>query len=412
MAATVPRPPNICWITETFYPPIVGGQEFLAHALTQGLARKGCGVQVITRQTRPQSAPFERLGDVAVTRIAPAGILKGHGWKAVFPLIRYLVNLASLLIRERRRYDIIVVSSIKIMPLVVVPLCRLLGKSCILRAESIFELSEAISAESLSSMGGSLGKAALALLGAVRNRMLRGADRVIAISTEIEQKLLSIGVRGARIARIANAVDLARFHPVATEKKLELKKSLDLPPDRCHVIYVGRLSRAKGLPLLLAAWPAVLAAHPQLCLLIVGAGNVSFDDCESFLVDFIRTHRLENDVKLLGERKNVQEYLQAADLFLFPTEYEGFSLVLIEALGCGLPAVVTCVGAAPDFIEHGRNGFLFPPKDAQALIEAVDAAVRHRSQWDKIGEQARRTAERFDFPVIVERYVDLCRGLR
>ncbi len=404
-------PLRIWWITETFFPPIVGGQELLAHALTQGLARKGASVAVITRQTVPPSAEAEWLNDVHVQRISPAGFLKGRGWKALFPLLHYLAKLGWLLARQHRSYDVVIISSVKLMPLVVVPICRILGKTCILRAESIFELSEAISTESMQTMGKSGGNLLLSILTRLRTFALRRASTVVAISSEIRRKLVSLGVRGDHIADISNAVDLARFRPSTTVEKSLLKQTLGLPPDRIHSVYVGRLSRAKGLPMLIEAWPTIRAAHPDLCLLLVGSGNASFDNCEPFLREFVRDHGLENDVLFLGEKSQVEDYLRAADLFIFPSEYEGFSLVLVEAMACGLPGVVTRVGAAPDLIEHGESGYLFPPKDAQALKSAVAFAMARSADWNAVGARAHSIASRYDLPVITDRYLELCERL-
>lgn len=402
---------RIVWITETFYPPIVGGQERLAHFLTAGMAAAGASVAVITRQTIPPSPGHERIGDVEVQRIFPAGFLKGKGWKAALPLVQFLARLALLLYRKRKSYDVVIVSSVKLMPLVVVPMTLLLGKKSLLRAESIFELKEPISAESLGSMGKPGGRFLLNLLRHLRTAALRRASAVVAISGEIERQLRSTGIDPSRIVRIANAVDLRRFHPVTTDRKIALKRQLRFPASRQHVIYVGRLSRAKGLPLLLECWPAVLKSHPGACLLLVGSGNASFDDCEAQLQDFVRMSGLGNDVFFLGEHENVNEYLQAADVFVFPSEYEGFSLVLVEAMACGLPVVVSTVGGAPDIIQNGTNGFLFPPKEGASLIATLCLALESQDRWTEIGTRAHRTAKDFDFEVIVSRYMEQCRTL-
>jgi glycosyltransferase involved in cell wall biosynthesis len=113
----------------------------------------------------------------------------------------------------------------------------------------------------------------------------------------------------------------------------------------------------------------------------------------------------------LGESSSVHEFLQAADLFIFPTEYEGFSLALVEALGCALPVVVTAVGAAPDLIQEGQNGFLFPPKDSAAMVTALEAALAARQRWSEIGAAARASVTRFDLAVVADQYLALCREL-
>jgi glycosyltransferase involved in cell wall biosynthesis len=222
---------------------------------------------------------------------------------------------------------------------------------------------------------------------------------------------LNRGVQPPRIHDIPNAVDLQKFRPVGAEDKARLIQKLQLPADRTLAVFAGRLSRAKGLPMLIEAWPEIIARHPRLCLLVVGSGHISFDNCEAYVKEFTRKHQLADSVKFLGEHANINEYLQAADFFLFPTEYEGFSLALVEAMGCALPVVVTAVGAAPDLIRNGENGFLFAPKNPEAMTTAIDAALGARSRWPQIAAEARTSVGRFDLATVADQYLALCGSL-
>jgi glycosyltransferase involved in cell wall biosynthesis len=96
---------------------------------------------------------------------------------------------------------------------------------------------------------------------------------------------------------------------------------------------------------------------------------------------------------------------------VFPTEYEGFSLALAEAMGCALTVLATSVGAAPQLIQQGRNGFLFPPLQPQALIDAFEEALRARERWPAIGAAAREAVSEYDLDLIATRYAELCRSL-
>jgi glycosyltransferase involved in cell wall biosynthesis len=319
--------------------------------------------------------------------------------------------LAVLLLKEAGRYDIVVVSGAKVMPMIVVPICLLMRKKCILRVESFFELKEAVSSESLRDMSGVSARALVGSIDRVRQYLLRRSNAVIAISTEIHAGLLSRGISAARIHDIPNAVDLEKFRPVSAEEKLRLSQKLRLPTGRTLVIFAGRLSRAKGLPTLIEAWPTLIERHPELCLLVVGSGRISFDNCEDYVKELTRTRHLQNHVQFLGESSCVHEYLQASDLFVFPTEYEGFSLALVEALGCGLPVAVTSVGAAPDLIQDGKNGFLFPPKNSAAMLTTIEAALGARQRWPEIGAAARASVTRFNLSVVADQYLALCRDL-
>lgn len=404
------RAPVVFWLTEAFFPPLVGGQELIAAHLAQGLHARGFTVRVITRQTIPPSPSREDIEGVDVRRIYPAGMLKGKGFGAVFPVLGFLARLLWILIRDARRFDVLLVSGAKIMPLVVVPVCALLRKKCVIRAESYFELHETISTESMRTMGARRGRLLFGLLENMRNRVLRRANAVIAISAQINDELRKRGVDAANIVPLPNGVSLRKFRPASAPERSALRARLGLPDDgRPIVLYAGRLARAKGVPLLIEAWPTLVARHPELYLVLVGSGNRSFDDCEAQVKESVRQSGLERDVAFFPETDAVADYLQAADLWVFPTEYEGFSLALAEAMGCALTVLATSVGAAPQLIRHGHSGFLFPPKDTQALIDVVEEAMRNRDRWGAIGAAARQAVTQYDLDTIADGYAELCR---
>jgi glycosyltransferase involved in cell wall biosynthesis len=403
--------PVVYWLTEAFFPPLVGGQELIASHLAQGLFGRGFQVQVITRQTIPASLPRENVNGVDVRRVNPAGMLKGKGFRALVPVLGFLARLIWILIKDAPRYDVVVVSGAKIMPLVVIPLCALLRKKCVIRAESYFELHETISTESMRTMGSMRGKLLFNALENARNAVLRKADAVIAISAQIHEELLKRGVASTRIVPIPNGVSLRKFRPIGATDRTALRARLGIPNDRLIVLYAGRLARAKGVPLLIDAWPTLFANHPHLYLVVVGSGNRSFDDCEAQVKERVQQMGLERDVAFFPETDSVGDYLQAADAWVFPTEYEGFSLALAEAMGCALTVLATSVGAAPQLIQHGRNGFLFPPLETQALIDVFEEALRVRDQWPAIGAAAREAVMPYDLDSIATRYAELCRSL-
>jgi glycosyltransferase involved in cell wall biosynthesis len=404
--------PVVYWLTEAFFPPLVGGQELIAAHLAQGLQARGFQVQVITRQTVPASPARENIQGVEVRRINPPGMLKGRGFGAILPVLSFMARLAWILLKDAPQYDVVLVSGAKIMPLVVIPLCALLRKKCVLRVESYFELHETISTESMRTMGGGLGRFLFSLLETARNLALRRAHAIIAISAQINDELRKRGIEPDRIISLPNGVSLRKFHPVTPAERSALRLRLSLPDNgRPIVLYAGRLARAKGVPLLIEAWPALLANHPELYLVLVGSGNRSFDDCESQVKERVRQLGLERDIAFFPETEAVVEYLQAANLWVFPTEYEGFSLALAEAMGCALTVLATSVGAAPQLIQQGRNGFLFPPLDPQALIDAFEQALKLRDQWPAIGAAARETVSQYDLDLIATRYAELCLSL-
>src|ERR1700736_331985 len=86
------RAPVAYWLTEAFFPPLVGGQELIASHLSQGLYARGFQVHVITRQTLPASAARENIQGVDVRRINPPGVLKGRGFGAILPVLGFMAR--------------------------------------------------------------------------------------------------------------------------------------------------------------------------------------------------------------------------------------------------------------------------------------------------------------------------------
>ena len=94
--------PQIYWLTEEFFPPQIGGVEIMVSLLSQGLAKRGLGTRVITRQTVPPSPAAETIGTVSVRRIPPSGQIKGAGWQAIVRMLGYLSRLTRLLVSDRK----------------------------------------------------------------------------------------------------------------------------------------------------------------------------------------------------------------------------------------------------------------------------------------------------------------------
>jgi glycosyltransferase involved in cell wall biosynthesis len=158
-------------------------------------------------------------------------------------------------------------------------------------------------------------------------------------------------------------------------------------------IYTGRLVSYKGLSLLLKVWKEICCNHKNVLLLLAGTGGLDIHNCEAELREYVRSNRLEEHIRFLGPVENVPEYLQASDLFVFPTENDAFPSSVIEAMACALPVVTTPVGAIKTLIEHERNGLLVEPGDAQQLYKALDTLVSEKELASRLGQAARQTVQ-------------------
>lgn len=391
---------RVCILTETYHPE-VGGGETQARTLAEGLVSRGFSAIVLTRRSRPSSQKTEVLGGVAVHRLPPVG--SGH-----FKKWGLLLTSLSALIRLRHQYDLIFVSGFRVIGFSAVGAGKLLGKPCILKADSLGELSGEFFADGLATLhlkpSSLLFKAFLSL----RNRVLKQADGFVAMSSAVGDELLHHGVRPVVIQTIPNSVDTSRFRPAGECEKHTLRGKLGLPLHGKAVTFTGRLVSYKGLPLLLQVWRDIHHKYGDATLILSGSGGLDMHDCEAELRHYVRANHLQDSVRFAGNVRNVHEYLQASDIFVFPTENEAFGIALIEAMACGLPVITTAVGGVKDIVQHGENGLVVQAGDFGQLYGALDTLLADAALAARLGEAARRTAQdQYSQEWVTRQYVEL-----
>jgi glycosyltransferase involved in cell wall biosynthesis len=393
---------RVCMLAETFHP-VIGGCESQARLLAEQLTERGHQVMIVTRRTSSGLPASDRLGGVRILRVGPGGPGGFKRWPMVLTAL-------TTLFRMRREFDVVLVLGFRSLGLSA-GILRRWGKGCVLKAESNGEMSGDFFAPRLERLR--LGVASLpvrALIGR-RNRVLTRADAFIAISAAVEAELRSAGIPEAKITRIPNAVDSLVVRPADVEEKGQLRARLGFGAGDVLVTFTGRLVSYKGLPLLLRVWERVVADVPSARLVLVGAGGQDIHNCEDELRAFVRDRSMDDRVVFTGDVSNVHEYLQASDVFIFPTENEAFGISLIEAMSCGLPVVAASTGGITDIVEHGVDGILVPPGDDVATEAALRALLSDPEKATGLGVAARRTVKhRYSVDSVVDSYETLLRG--
>ena len=395
---------KICIFTETYYP-VVGGGETQAKLLANELADAGHPVTILTRRSDASLKRYERYGEIEVYRLSPAGSGQMRKWGLLLSSLPALVKL-------RARYDVIFVSGFRIIGISAVLAGKLLRKPVVLKSDSQGEMSGAYFEPGLKKVGFSRSNLLFKFFIGFRNSLLRTADAFSAISKEIAAEYRSNGVRAEKIHRIPNGVDTSCFFPSDAARKAFLRDRLNLPQSAKIVIYTGRLVSYKGLPLLLEAWNKIRLRHPDALLILVGSGGQDIHNFEDQLRAYVAAEGLEKVVMFTGAVQNVADYLQASDIFAFPTENEAFGASLVEAMACALPSAASSVGAVPDFIQHQHNGLLVEPRNFEQLHAALDSLLSDPAQASRLGAAALETArQRFSSDMVTAAYLSLFHGL-
>jgi glycosyltransferase involved in cell wall biosynthesis len=396
---------KICIFTETFFP-VVGGGETQARLLAKGLVDRGHKVMIVTRRSDPSLAKVDRYGDIPVYRLPPIGSQHLKKWGL-------LLSSFPFLYRSHRGYDIIIVSGFRVIGIAAVIVSILLNKKCLLKADNNGEMSGKFFEGGLEKAGLKFNQPFVKAFLWLRNGILKRADGFVAISSQISEEYMANGVHPpSKIHCIPNSVDTAVFFPVDVKKKNELKQMLGLNQKEILVAYTGRLVSYKGLPELLRVWSRIAGKHPNAGLMLVGGGSLDIYSCEARLKEFVLSNDLEESVFFCGEVHNVHEYLQAADIFVFPTRKEAFGISLIEAMACGLPVIATQVGGLKDILVDGQNGLVVEPGNEEELFSALDALILDRPRAVALGVSALQTVRtRYSTERVTGEYEQLVKSL-
>jgi glycosyltransferase involved in cell wall biosynthesis len=212
---------------------------------------------------------------------------------------------------------------------------------------------------------------------------------VIAVSTDLYEQALRLGVAPERCTLIPNAIDEKVFARQGPPAQAALRAQYQVPPGRLVVGAVGRLSPEKAFNNLIHAVHTLIQQGLDLELWIAGSGPAQAD--LQALIDHLQ---LGERVRLLGFVDDTLGLYEALDLFVLSSLREGLPNVVLEAMAMRVPVVSTRVAGVPALIDDGRNGLLCPPGNVAELTAAIRGAVGDPARRAALAEAGRGTIER------------------
>ncbi len=226
----------------------------------------------------------------------------------------------------------------------------------------------------------------------------RRADRIICVSDGVRVPLLEdFKIEPDRAQVIYNPIDIEETLSLADEAVAH--RFFDGEDGRCVIVTVGRLTRQKNHELLIDAVARCRRQVPAR-LLIVGEG-----ECEHRLRRRVDRLGLGDHVDFVGFQPNPFKWMKRADIFVLSSSWEGFGVVLVEAMVCGTPCVSTDCDSGPnEIVVHDRSGKLVPEGDVDALSRAIVEVAVDGDLRGGLAREGSKAARRFDHSLIVERY--------
>ena len=234
----------------------------------------------------------------------------------------------------------------------------------------------------------------------------RQADRILTISqgsrTEVTQLFKLPPHQVAHIYNPVNLSQIQRSHQTTSENHTQ---PLLLSNSSKYIVAVGRLQHQKGFEYLLQALHICQQQHglDDLNLIILGEGNL-----RPQLEQQIQTLQLQEHVTLAGFVENPWCYIQAAEVFVLSSLWEGFAHVVVEAMACNVPVVATACDYGPqEIIDNNVTGILVQPQDADALAQAIAHIITNPIQAENLVKNAAKRAQDFDAAKITHEYENL-----
>ena len=174
------------------------------------------------------------------------------------------------------------------------------------------------------------------------------------------------------------------------------------------VIAAGRLTHQKNFASLIRSWNSVVKNHPDWSLEIYGDG-AEYNN----LLTLISNLKLEKHVFLKGHSYNILEEMANASIFTLTSTFEGFGLVIVEAMSCGLPVIsYNCPCGPKDIISDGTDGFLVPLNDEQCLAEKINLLIENEALRKQMSEAALIKSQKFTAKEVISIWMNLFNTLK
>ncbi len=378
---------KICLVSKEYPDEVIGGIGSYTAGMAKALAEKGHIVHVLSYSTDNQRVYLD--GNVVVHKMSP-WILR-HAWAK-----RYFGNLlhsfyVALKIRNLiNEYSVEVVEVpefaaegfvYSILPRRKAPL--------IVRLHTPLKIVEKTNAAKHST----LGYLYIGLLNWMERASILRADAVTSPShalAEVCREELNLGNLPIHI--FPNPVDAEYFTPPKAAEPGKI------------VLYVGQLGHRKGVDIFREVIPIIWKTHPEARFLFVGSdqGYDSTSSMQDYILQFIPTGQRQN-IAFLGNKtwQELRDLYRTAQVCVFPSRFENFPQVCLEAMSCGCLVIGSTSGGMPEIIVDGINGFLAEPGDVNQLCELINRCLS--SELPEIKEAARkRITEAFSLPRVAD----------
>jgi len=394
--------------------PDTGGQIVVVIELSKGLVKHGYQVDILTRQFEglPQIEPIN--DDVRIVRIPCGG--------SEFIPKEYLIRELPVLIEgftkycqdNKLEYEFID-SHYWDAGFVGVKLSEKFGIPHVFTPHSLGVWKQRNMEEAAVREGEKLDESAVEREFNYKERndtekvIMQGVNRVIA-TTPQQQAIIrdDYGISNNKIAVIPPGFDADKYHIMTGAEVQEVKDKFNLPSK--FVLSVGRIASNKAYDLLVKAMKPVVDNVPDANL-VFAIGSQNPTDVEKEQKEVLRKLSMdlgiEERVVFYGHVAELEQFYNAAEVFVMPSVYEPFGMVAIEAMACGTPAVVTDKSGLKYFLQNGDDAQVIDPLDTNTMASVITSLLKDKKKHSDMGQKGYKTAmDNFTWEMIARKTLD------
>jgi glycosyltransferase involved in cell wall biosynthesis len=369
------------------FEPTTGGTTRQSRNQAEALAARGASVTIVTQRLFASWPRRERSGPIVVQRLGP----QRRDPKAMKVLV---ARLAWWLRRRHREIDVVQV--IMYPDFVVSAWLAGLADRTVMCWAGLGDATDVLEPTN---------RPVRAMARALRRRIILRATHV-ALTPALRDELTGLGIE--RVAVIPTPIDLEAFRPPTPDERRAARRDLRIGDDQLAIVYVGHLRALKRVDRLVDAVAMRVRAGVDAKLFLAGDSRADLDDRSAALHAQVARAGLEERVAFVGAVPDVRPILHAADVFVLPSDREGLSNSLLEAMACGL-ACIAPPSAGGDQVLDASSGIVPPSNDPRELAAALatldDPEVRAR-----LGAGARRAVTAYSLDSVIDRYERLYEG--
>lgn len=343
------------------YPPHIGGVSSHTYLLSRELVKRGDEVYVLTY-------PHPDVKDTGGVKVETAFAPNIKGLRGLFFFISSTFKLMSMV----RRFNIELIHAHFLLPPGLIGVCvgSLLGKKTAVTAHGSDLMIQAKNP----------------ILRSLIKFVLKKADYVLVVNQTLNDKVLEFGITQDKVYITPNAVDVEKFNP----QKKELPSGVKMSHDKPVLLFVGNLVFQKGVKYLLES-KKLMKSDAEL--LIVGDGPLRQELEMKVQNDGIP------DVVFVGARRDVEQIMPSADVFVLPSISEGFPITILEAMASGLPVVATNAGGISEVMNE-NVGIMVNSANPMELTSALDKILENKKIIIDMGVAAREQALKYSTVLI------------